>query len=175
MTSRRVIGFLLLLAAPCPAQSIRDSAGVRIVEYARRARAPKTWRVDPKPVLEIGGHTRPGSVEFSNVVGVARLSDGRVVVGNAGTYEVMTFDARGRFIESFGRRGRGVERGDRIGDQRGERGDGVVHWESCGETKKGLHAVQAFSHEAGAVLRRHRRSGSTELRRAGPSPCRRCC
>lgn len=107
MSSRTIIGFLLLLAAPCPAQSVRDSAGVRIVEYAWRDRAPKKWRVDPKPLLEIGGEGRPGSVEFSNIVGVARLSDGRVAVGNAASFEIMTFDARGRFIRALGRRGRG--------------------------------------------------------------------
>lgn len=77
---------------PLPGQSVRDSAGVRIVTYARGDRPLDVWRVDSVPILEIGGDGREGPTEFANVVGVARLSDGRFAVANAATHEIRVFD-----------------------------------------------------------------------------------
>lgn len=89
------------------AQAIRDSAGVRIVRYTRGDRPLATWQVDSEPVLQIGGDGREGPTEFSNVVGVVRLRDGRIAVANAATHEIRLFDSSGRFLRALGRRGRG--------------------------------------------------------------------
>ncbi|MGD8239592.1 MAG: 6-bladed beta-propeller [Armatimonadota bacterium] len=45
--------------------------------------------------------------ELFRVVGAARLSDGRVVVANAGTNELRFFDPAGRYLKSAGREGDG--------------------------------------------------------------------
>jgi hypothetical protein len=72
------------------------------------------WRVDSVAVLEIGGDGREGPTEFANIVGVARLSDGRTAVANGGSNEIRYFDASGRFRRSVGRRGRGPGEFDRL-------------------------------------------------------------
>ena len=88
------------------AQTTRDSAGVRIVRYERGATPSFAWKLSPRPLLEIaadgGEHT-----EFTNVRGVARLSNGRVAVANGGSNEIRIFSAQGTFERTLGRAGGG--------------------------------------------------------------------
>ncbi len=89
-------------------QEIRDSAGVQIAENAR-ALLPgnRGWRVDPKPMLQLGGLGGDSLHEFELVMGVSRLSDGRWAVGVQASNVIRFFDAQGRFVGSAGREGRG--------------------------------------------------------------------
>lgn len=89
------------------AQQVRDSAGVRIVSYARGDVPKQRWSLDPNPVLEIGGTTDEGPAAFAEIMGVVRLSDGRVAVANQRPSEIRLFDASGRFLRSLGRNGQG--------------------------------------------------------------------
>ena len=101
--------FLLLaaVAAATQGQQMRDSAGVRLLVYRASDRPTAVWRVDTKPLLMLGGPEGKGPTEFSNVAGVARLSEGSVVVADAATNELRVFDATGRFLRRLGRKGRG--------------------------------------------------------------------
>lgn len=93
---------------PCAsAQVRRDSAGVAIVSYDSRSKAPPTWRLSPKPHVVIGGVTGTGPTELTGVTSVGRLSDGRIVVANAATREVRIFRNDGVFLQSASRRGQG--------------------------------------------------------------------
>jgi hypothetical protein len=104
---------LTLAASPAPfvgsvgAQTVRDSAGVRVVLYAASARPAQRWSLDPKPLLEIGGADARGVTEFTEIRGVVRLSDGRVAVANGATNEIRIFDSTGAFQGTAGRAGSG--------------------------------------------------------------------
>lgn len=95
------------IAAPTRAQTARDSAGVRIVEYPRNSRAAAQWRVDLQPVLSFGGASGTGPAELTTVTTAVRTASGYIVIGNAGTQEIRVFDERGTFVRSIGRSGLG--------------------------------------------------------------------
>jgi hypothetical protein len=103
----------VLSAWPARSQQTRDSAGIRVVSYARQARPQGRWTLDPKPVLQIGG-TDEGPTGFARVVGVVRLSDGRIAVANARPSEIRIFDSSGRFVRSLGRNGTGPGEFNRV-------------------------------------------------------------
>lgn len=114
---RLLLPWLLALGAACGGGAedstrvgaspvaVRDSAGIHIVE----SRAP-TWEdgeglvVDSEPSLVIG---RDEATELYGVVGAIRLGDGRIVVANGGTREVLVFGPDGRPAGSIGRPGEG--------------------------------------------------------------------
>jgi hypothetical protein len=98
-----VIGF----ADGAGAQAIRDSAGIRLVTHARAARPASTWRIDPTPLVEVGGADGMGPKMFSHILGAARLPNGDIVVSDEPAQELRVFDSQGRHVRTFGRRGRG--------------------------------------------------------------------
>jgi len=113
MVDAGVLGAGLVLAGGgvLQSQAVRDSAGVQIVTSTRpllpEARA---WRVDERPLVRIGGsRDAPDDTlyEFLRVMGVSRLSDGRIAVGVQGSHSIRFFDAAGRFVASAGRSGQG--------------------------------------------------------------------
>lgn len=55
------------------AQQVRDSAGVRIVSYARDGAPKRRWTLESNPSLEIGGNADDGLMAFAGVSGVVRL------------------------------------------------------------------------------------------------------
>jgi len=90
------------------AQTTRDSSGVRIVENTRPLLATsRAWRVDARPLLDLGGVDGDTLHEFNLVMGVAKLSDGRIAVANQGSGTILFFDASGRFVGHAGRKGQG--------------------------------------------------------------------
>lgn len=92
------------------AQTVRDSAGVQIVENARATLpAARAWRIDLTPMVSIGGQQVDTDTlnEMNLVMGITRLSDGRFAVGVQASHAVRFYDARGKFVGSAGRRGQG--------------------------------------------------------------------
>jgi hypothetical protein len=77
------------------------------VEYATWAPDTLPWRVGARPVVEIGALEGEEAYQFSQIGGVARLSDGRIVVANGGTQELRVFDPTGRHLRTTGRKGEG--------------------------------------------------------------------
>ncbi|MGH7710283.1 MAG: hypothetical protein ACREOG_03315 [Gemmatimonadaceae bacterium] len=98
---------LLVSAVPVHAQQIRDSAGLRVVLYPLNASAPRTWVLDRTPVTEANEATLPESAVLHNVKGVSRLSDGRIVVANGGSSELLFLSPKGDLLQRVGRRGGG--------------------------------------------------------------------
>jgi len=91
-----------------PVASVRDSAGVTIAENRVPDSAAVTWwRVEPPPLVDIGGADADESESLFRVGGALRLPDGRIVVSNGGSAEVRWFGADGRLIHTSGRRGDG--------------------------------------------------------------------
>jgi hypothetical protein len=86
----------------------RDSAGITIVESTEPAWGPgRGWRISLEPRLSIGTTEGPEEYQLFRAQTALRMSDGRILVANAGTYELRFYDARGRFIATTGRQGEG--------------------------------------------------------------------
>ncbi len=98
---------LVLVANPAHAQQARDSAGARLIRYDARAQARAKWTVEPKALVSIGGAEGEGPTELAQVLGVARISDGRIVIADGGSTELRVFSPDGKFVKSIGRKGRG--------------------------------------------------------------------
>ena len=95
--------------APGPADaSLRDSAGVRIIESGVPAwESGSAWRLSAEPVLSIGRTAGAAAYLFHGIVGAHRLSDGRIAVANYDPHEIRYFDAHGRHLMSAGGQGDG--------------------------------------------------------------------
>ena len=86
--------------------SVRDSAGIRIVENP--AQTPIfEWHVDDQPLADIGGIEADAYHSVFRVSSIARLSDETIVIANSGTSEVRYFDREGSFLHAVGGEGQG--------------------------------------------------------------------
>ena len=84
------------------------AVGAQVVDNARPLRAgAQAWRLDPKPYIDIGSADADSAYEFLRIMGIVRLRDGRIAVGNSGTSTIRFFDSTGKFLSSSGRRGNG--------------------------------------------------------------------
>ena len=111
---KRLLTVALILATACERQSnlgahsVRDSAGVEIVESNRpRWDSTTRGRVSAQPALSIGAIQGDAPYLFHGILGVRRLSDGRLVVANVGTNELRFFDSTGRHLHTVGGEGDG--------------------------------------------------------------------
>lgn len=86
-----------------PRDTVRDSAGVRIVENAD-ADVQRLWAVG-EPALVLGEEDDENA--FGLVADLAMLEDGSLVVADALDRRVRFFDGGGREVASVGRRGEG--------------------------------------------------------------------
>lgn len=132
--SARLVHSFLAAAVLLPktgagAQAVRDSGGVQIVEN----RAPglsqaRAWRIAPQPIVTIGGQHADSDTlnEIYLVMGITRLSDGRLAVGVQASHAVRFYDARGRHLSSAGRRGQGPGEFRQIMGVWSTRGDTLV-------------------------------------------------
>lgn len=125
-----VAGLALLLAAPALAQrpTVRDSAGVRIVEHETVRGAPVAFRFATSPFYDVGGVNDDPRLELLGRTPweeAIRLSDGRLVVAEAN--ELRVFGPDGRYIRTIGRKGQGPgEFPNQIGILCRLRGDSIL-------------------------------------------------
>lgn len=162
MRARNLIVLVALpgATAPAVAQQTRDSAGVRIVENTSQALPrDRAWRVEARPYLQIGrvaGGADPVGqdtvYELLRVMGVARLSDGRIAVANQGSSTIRFFDSAGRFVGSAGRHGEGPAEFRQILGMKAIRGDTLFVVD--------LGEIEFFSPDGRHVRRGERRIGS---------------
>jgi hypothetical protein len=89
--------------------AVRDSADITIIDNRDGAWADgEGWRVSAEPLVEIGAVSSENpALEFSRIHGVARLSDGRIVVLEGQDSEIRWFDAQGRHLLTRGGTGGG--------------------------------------------------------------------
>ncbi len=88
---------------------VRDSAGVTVISNHPDQIPRGCVRVTPEPVTAIRPFTQHGGTgpPFYKVRGGAVLSDGRIVVLNAGSKQLFFFEADGTYLNSVGGSGRG--------------------------------------------------------------------
>ncbi|MGD2122682.1 MAG: 6-bladed beta-propeller [Gemmatimonadota bacterium] len=111
--------FVLLTTAcqpgtPAPA-TVRDSAGIEIVESSAPLLGPDAWTVSVEPVLQIGEVEGEEEYLLSGVPfdsktgygGTFRMPDGRIVITDKVERTARIFDAQGKYLSRFGREGEG--------------------------------------------------------------------
>jgi hypothetical protein len=114
----RIVGFLYIVAvgtvlacdrgmARDGAATVRDSAGITIVENTGAEGALAAWTVEAAPVVEIGVADGAATDQLYGVTGARRTPDGSLIVANGGTLEVRVYDPAGAFVRSWGRGGEG--------------------------------------------------------------------
>ena len=86
----------------------RDSAGITIVESRRPESGSRLgWAVGDEPALSIGTMEATAAYQLYRVADATRLADGRVVVANGGSNELLVFDANGGYLDAWGGQGEG--------------------------------------------------------------------
>ena len=112
MMGKQAIALLTMSLIGCTADlpgravTVRDSAGVRIVENHAPEWSPEAvWTLDADPVLDIGPEQTDSTPLFrvEDIIGIAA----HLAVLNAGASEVLLFDSAGNLRRRVGRRGSG--------------------------------------------------------------------
>ncbi len=107
-----ILGGALLAISACAGDTSSagreyDSANVRMIEATAPALDLASWTVSPDPRISIGVESGEEHYQFSRIGGVARLRDGRIIVGDGGSSQIRIFDTAGAFVAAHGRRGPG--------------------------------------------------------------------
>ena len=139
MMRRHLISGLILplLTWSCTGESqppdrftVRDSAGVRIVEnYTAAWGEGEGWRFGEEPLVDIGVVEGDPNYELYMVLTPLRLADGRIVFGDGGTQDIRFYDAEGTFLHSTGRKGSGPGEFEDIRWVKRYRGDSLLAWD----------------------------------------------
>lgn len=128
------LGALLLLACTgaCDTAPHPDSVprtGAVVESEVPRWDAASAWQLDTVPEVTIGEPDGAAEYALSNVIGGARLSDGRTVIANRGTHDLRYYDAHGKHLSTAGREGDGP--GEfRFIDAIGRAGDTILVWDA---------------------------------------------
>jgi len=80
---------------------VRDSAGVTVATSStpRWASAPEeAWTISPTPLLDLSTASSGPEHEFYRVADIVRLSDGRIVVANTGSFELRIYAPDGTHL-----------------------------------------------------------------------------
>ena len=78
-----------------------------VVSSAQGQPAPARWAVDAQPVLTIGQNEADTNAILAVVAGATRLPDGRILVGDRGSFNLRLFAPNGKQERVFGRKGPG--------------------------------------------------------------------
>jgi len=114
-----VLGTILVSAASCTSNLdegtgtflLHDSAGVSIAESHGAAwAAGEEWSLTADPVLVLGGDIDDPDYQFFRIAGVARGSDGGMVVADRGYQLLRIYGPRGHTSKTLGGLGEDQER-----------------------------------------------------------------
>lgn len=96
-------------AADGDAFVVRDSAGIAIAENRGDGvwEEGDAWRLSAEPAVRIGALNGLAEYQLYDVRDAVRLSDGRIVVSNAGTDQLRFYNAEGQHVRSVGGDGDG--------------------------------------------------------------------
>lgn len=110
------VACLVLAACDAPGQqtvpssrdaTVRDSAGITIVESGVDAPFPAPWSVAAQPHWVVGELEGDPKYLLSRVAGALELHGRRVVIANGGTNELRVYDRQGQWIQTLGGEGEG--------------------------------------------------------------------
>lgn len=101
--SPALAGLILTAPALVGAQSVRDSAGVRLVT-SRPSDVPNgRWSVSGTPIVSI----ESPAWDFALIAQVVLVDGARIAVADNGSASIVVFDSLGRRLRSMGRKGSG--------------------------------------------------------------------
>jgi hypothetical protein len=101
-----------------------------VVESQGPAWSPGTgWSLSTEPYLQIGKREGEEPFQFFDVTDGLQLSDGRIVILNAGTQTVRVFSEEGEFLTEFGGAGGGPGEFRRLRSVHQLAGDTVLVWD----------------------------------------------
>lgn len=109
------------------------------------------WRLDSPPVLALGGSTAVGQRTFYEIVGLYRLSDGRIAVADGGSSELRLFERGGEHASTWGGSGDGPGEFRELSWMEGVEPDTLLMWDAAGNRitvfrpDEGLLSVEAFA------------------------------
>ncbi|MXY08158.1 MAG: hypothetical protein F4058_04425 [Rhodothermaceae bacterium] len=127
---RSLVGALALLLGACSQQAPPETESIDIdsssalIVTSTPASSEATCTLSEESVLVIGDNEEDDNQWFSSIRGMARLSDGSVVVVERWPAEIRIFDASGRHLRSMGERGKGP----------GEFTNPFILWVTAGDT-----------------------------------------
>lgn len=126
-------------AEAAPGTTVRDSAGVAIVEVRHAVWDDgSAWQVPGPPLAEIGGIDESPEYALYDVRGALRLDDGRILVADAGSSELKLYDGRGTYLEAKGRAGAGPGEFGRLWSIARSAADSLVVWDA-GNARLAVH------------------------------------
>ena len=100
-----------------PGHLVRDSAGIRIVENEQPVEGSRLgWEIGPRPAVTIGAVEAVDDFQLHLVDDAMKLPDGRIVVANGSSHQLLIFDEDGSYLTAWGQKGEGP------GDFGGEHG-----------------------------------------------------
>ncbi len=105
----------LILTSACssdapagPVATVRDSAGITIVENADLELADGGgFSLTSEPLVQIGTLNGPEETQLYGVRGASRLSDGRIALVNSQAPDLRIFGSDGEYLATHGRKGEG--------------------------------------------------------------------
>ena len=90
------------------AYEVWDSAGVAIMESSRPPTGSRLgWQVETEPQVSIGAALAEAEYQLYEVGDATRLSDGRIVVANGGSDQLLVFDEAGNYLAAWAGQGDG--------------------------------------------------------------------
>ncbi len=91
-----------------PRHQVRDSAGIRIIENRRPADGSRLgWEIGAEPAFTIGSVEASEGFQLHQVDDALRLGDGRLVVANGGSHQLLVFDEGCTYLTAWGQKGEG--------------------------------------------------------------------
>ncbi|MEO7998962.1 MAG: hypothetical protein ABI852_16035, partial [Gemmatimonadaceae bacterium] len=121
------------------AQTVRDSAGIRIVMNEKPSwSTAQQLKLAATPSLIIGDKDEE-PYQLTRVRGAFYLSNGKIVVGEAAANELRVYDANGKYLKKFGR----------VGDGPGEFRDFARAVRLAGDTIAVMHGRSSLSRFTG--------------------------
>ena len=106
---------------------MRDSAGVVVVENAKPPDGSRLgWTVSSAPVVSVGTQEGAGEWQLHRAGDATKLPDGRIVVANSGSQELLIFDEAGEYVDAWGRQGDGPGEFARLDRVAAWRGDSII-------------------------------------------------
>jgi hypothetical protein len=93
------------------------------------ASEPAAYLLSEVPLVRIGGHDDRPAYQLQYPVGAVPLSDGRIVIADAGFRELRYFDEEGRHLRTVGGSGQGPGEFSSLRGPTRIRGDTIVAWD----------------------------------------------
>lgn len=128
MLFRAIVAGLVIIGAcgqdarTTDAVVVRDSAGVKIVESSAPTwNAGEEWTISPHPIVEFGAEEG-----LYRIVAGFRAADGRIILAQAGTLEILIFTKDGELLQRIGGAGGGPGEFRDLSRVRRMRGDSLI-------------------------------------------------